>query len=248
MKRLLAVVALLSLFTGAQAATRITGRVVGVHDGDTLTVLTAGNVETKVRLHGIDAPESGQAFGNVSKQALSGMVFGKTVVVDALSHDRYGRVIGVVYLPEGNVNHAMVAYGYAWWYQEYASKSVALQYYQARARAARAGLWADPHAIAPWIYRKNPASPPTHTPRVAVPSANSFAPGAAAPQKTMQTPRAPSTTAFAPTPASTPYVYVTKTGKRYHRSYCQDQRSGLQRATLQEALRRGLTPCQTCRP
>ena len=147
MKRLLAVVALLSLFTGAQAATRITGRVVGVHDGDTITVLVAGNVQVKVRLYGIDAPESGQAFGNVSKQALSGLVFGKTVVVDALSHDRYGRVIGVVYLPEGNVNHAMVAYGYAWWYQEYAAKSTALQQYQARAWAARAAVRTAPHAL-----------------------------------------------------------------------------------------------------
>lgn len=59
----------------------VSARCVGVHDGDSITVLTAGNVQLKVRLEGIDAPELKQPFSQQSKEALSGLVFGKDVTL-----------------------------------------------------------------------------------------------------------------------------------------------------------------------
>lgn len=70
------------------------GKVVGVSDGDTVTVLSSSHEQIRVRLYGIDAPESEQPFGTKSKQSLSGLLFGKTVEVDEVDVDRYGRVVG----------------------------------------------------------------------------------------------------------------------------------------------------------
>lgn len=72
----------------------ITGKVIGVSDGDTITILDSGNRQHKIRLEGIDAPESNQAFGSRAKQSLSDLVFGKTVTVTSRKKDRYGRVLG----------------------------------------------------------------------------------------------------------------------------------------------------------
>ncbi|MGH8729146.1 MAG: thermonuclease family protein [Burkholderiales bacterium] len=96
---LLAIIAFaLSLTAQAQI---IEGKVVGISDGDTITVLDARRVQHKVRLSGIDAPEKRQAFGNVSKQNLARMVFQKEVIVDYGKRDRHGRIVGKVLL-EGN--------------------------------------------------------------------------------------------------------------------------------------------------
>ena len=83
---LLIVAAVLGL--GAGPAEPLHVRVVGVHDGDTLTALTADRTQLKVRLHGIDAPELGQPFGQASKRALSGLVFGKQVTLHTTGTDR----------------------------------------------------------------------------------------------------------------------------------------------------------------
>src|SRR5215831_13774790 len=69
----------------------VDGRVVGVSDGDTITVLDAAKMQHRVRLAGIDAPEKAQAFGERSKQNLSALVFGKDVRADCYKRDRYGR-------------------------------------------------------------------------------------------------------------------------------------------------------------
>ena len=87
--------ALLFVFSEAQALT-IEGRVVGVADGDTITVLDNTNTQHKIRLAGIDAPEKKQPFGNVSKKSLSDLVYGKQVSVDYNKQDRYGRTVGKV--------------------------------------------------------------------------------------------------------------------------------------------------------
>jgi len=95
--------ALLCLSATAQQQT-ITGKVVGVSDGDTITVLDANRQQHKIRLDGIDAPESSQDFGSRAKQSLSDLVFGKTVTVTSRKKDRYGRVLGTVTLDGKDIN------------------------------------------------------------------------------------------------------------------------------------------------
>ena len=131
----------------------ITARIVGVHDGDSITALAAGNVQLKVRLDGIDAPELKQPFSTQSKQALSGMVFGKVVSLHVSGQDRYKRTLAVVMVGGMNVNMEMARLGLAWWYEKY-SKDAALMAAQSEARAARRGLWSDPAPIPPWEWRR----------------------------------------------------------------------------------------------
>ena len=130
------------------ADTVIVGKVVGVHDGDTLALRTEDET-LKVRLSGIDTPELGQPFGNNAKQALSSMVFGRSVTISSTGKDRYGRSLGIVFLGNGNVNAQMIRMGMAWHYKQY-SDSVPMQQFENYARANRIGLWSDPNPIAPW--------------------------------------------------------------------------------------------------
>lgn len=136
----------------ARAANSHMWRVVGVQDGDTLTCLDENNQQQKVRLAEIDAPELGQDFGKVSREALASMVFGKTVEVVDDGKDRYGRWIGHVLVNGSDVNREMVATGNAWHYAAY-SKDQSLAQLQSQARAQQIGLWAQPNPVAPWQYR-----------------------------------------------------------------------------------------------
>jgi len=132
---------------------KIEGKVVRVVDGDTL-VLLADKTQYKIRLDGIDAPEKDQPFGNQSKKALSDKVYGKTVRMLSRGQDKYGRTLGIIYA-DGCVNTAMVREGWAWHYKEY-SDNKTLAKAEEEARAAKAGLWADAHPIAPWDWRHKP--------------------------------------------------------------------------------------------
>jgi endonuclease YncB( thermonuclease family) len=128
-------------------------RVVGVADGDTITVLD-GTTQVKVRLNGIDCPERRQAFGARAKQLTSDLAFGKTVTVRPFGEDRYGRTLGEVVLPDGRVlNQELVAAGIAWHYTQY-SKDETLAKLERRAREARVGLWSEERPVAPWEFRK----------------------------------------------------------------------------------------------
>ncbi len=143
----------LALITSQTLAADFTGRVVGVSDGDTITVLHNGKGE-RIRLHGIDCPEKRQAFGKRAKQLTSNLVFGKTVTVQVLDRDRYGRTIGDVILPDGRVlNQELVKAGFAWWYRRYAPDDETLAQLEREAREATRGLWADSHAVPPWEWR-----------------------------------------------------------------------------------------------
>lgn len=148
--------AILGLVAASSAvAATFTGRVVGVADGDTVTVLVDGNTQVKVRLNGIDAPEKSQAFGNRAKQFTSEQCFGQTVTVDDQGVDKYGRTVGEVILADGtNLNVALVENGFAWWYEKYAPDDARFADAEARARAAKRGLWSHAHAIPPWEFRK----------------------------------------------------------------------------------------------
>lgn len=130
----------------------LTGKVVGVADGDTITVLDDDNVQHKVRLAEIDAPEKAQAFGNRSKQALSALVFGKDVLVIDQGQDRYKRTIGRVYQGDMDVSAEQVKQGMAWVYRKY-SKDKTLLPLEAEAKAQRLGLWADSEPVPPWEWR-----------------------------------------------------------------------------------------------
>lgn len=94
------------------------GKVVGVSDGDTVTVLMSGR-PVKVRLAEIDAPEKRQPFGERSKQSLSDLVYGKQVKVNQQDLDRYGRIVGRVYVESIDVNVEQIKRGMAWIYRQY---------------------------------------------------------------------------------------------------------------------------------
>lgn len=138
--------------TAKDAPQTVTGRVVGVHDGDSITVLAPGNEQLKVRLEGIDAPELKQAFSRQSKQALSDLVFGKSVVLQVTGKDRYKRTLAVVMVDGMNANLEMVQRGMAWRFDKY-SKDAALLAAQNKAKAGKLGLWRDPEPVAPWEWR-----------------------------------------------------------------------------------------------
>ena len=158
MSRLVMLVALAISFSHLWAGT-LTGRVVSVADGDTITVLDASRKQHRVRLQGIDAPESRQAFGNVAKRGLSDLVAGQQVEVRFEKEDRYGRLLGVVYAGGQDVNLAMVSRGLAWHYTFYQRDQSILdrQRYalaQQQARQAGIGLWRDAQPTPPWNFRR----------------------------------------------------------------------------------------------
>lgn len=149
MKRLILVLALCL----SQAAFAWSGKVVNVHDGDTVTVLTPNNAQVKIRLAALDAPELKQAFGARSKQSLADMVYGKNVEVSGSRKDRYGRTLAKLWLDGVDINLAQIERGLAWHYLRY-DKNRAYTKAENDARAAQVGLWADANPVAPWVYRR----------------------------------------------------------------------------------------------
>lgn len=153
MTRILCFLSLLLALT-VQADT-LTGRVVAVADGDTLTLLTAGNQQVKVRLAGIDAPELRQPYGQKAKQALSDWAFGKTARVESPGPDKYGRTLGTVFVGAVNVNAALIEQGAAWVYRKYSHDPYLLTL-ESQAQAAKRGLWVLPldQRCPPWDWRR----------------------------------------------------------------------------------------------
>ena len=129
------------------------GKVVGVADGDSITVMHNGKGE-KIRLYGIDCPEKRQAFGKKAKQFTSGMVFKKVVKVEPVGTDRYGRTISWVNCDGKSLNEALLKADLAWHYKKYSSdKKLAIL--ENKARQTKAGLWIDPKAQPPWEFRRS---------------------------------------------------------------------------------------------
>lgn len=133
----------------------IVGKVVGVSDGDTLTVLDNSKRQYKIRLSAIDAPEKNQPFGMRSKQALSNLCFGKEAKVTPLKADRYGRTVADVDCGGRNVNEEQVRSGMAWVYRKYAKGYGDLYRLEDEARVGLRGLWADLEPVPPWEWRHN---------------------------------------------------------------------------------------------
>lgn len=140
-------------FVSGQASA-LEGKVVGITDGDTLTLLTAGKVQVKVRLAEIDTPESSQPYGEKAKQALSSLAFGKQANIEVQDQDRYGRQVGRVYVGKIDVNAELIRIGAAWVYRKY-NKDMGLLRLEDDARAAKRGLWAlaEAQRIPPWEWR-----------------------------------------------------------------------------------------------
>ena len=144
------------------SAETLTGQVLGVNDGDTLTLLVAGNHQVKVRLVGIDAPELKQPYGQQAKQALSALTFGKSARVESPEPDKYGRTLGTVFVGAVNVNAELVKQGAAWVYRAYPFPPE-LEALEAQAQAAKWGLWAlqPDQRCPPWDWRhKEPCGSP----------------------------------------------------------------------------------------
>lgn len=147
------------LFANTSAADTLNGRIVGVSDGDTVTILDDTNTRWKIRLLGIDAPEKKQAFGNRSKQSLSALVFNRQVVVEYSKKDKYGRTVGKVLVDGVDANLEQVKAGMAWHYKQYQreqSEADRVAYAQAeeRARVGQRGLWIDHEPTPPWDWRR----------------------------------------------------------------------------------------------
>ena len=146
----------------------ITGIVVSVTDGDTIKVLDENSNQHKVRLTGIDAPERGQPFGQASKKYLTALVSGKEVFVESNKNDRYGRVLGKVWVQPADcpscgktldINHAQLLAGMAWWYRYYAKQQSAedrgrYESAEDEAKARDRGLWSVPDPVNPYDWRK----------------------------------------------------------------------------------------------
>ncbi len=131
---------------------RFTGKVVAVLDGDSLMVLD-GRQQVEVRLHGVDAPERGQAFGNVCRRTLSNLAFGKTAAVQVVDIDRYQRRVSRLTVDGRDVGLEMIRAGCAWHYRQF-SDDAGYAAAEEEARRARRGLWQDATPVPPWTYRR----------------------------------------------------------------------------------------------
>lgn len=163
---------LFCLSLAATANADVAGKVVKVTDGDTTQVLTSEQELFKIRLTGIDAPESKQPFGNASRKNLADMVAGKEVLVESSKTDRYGRVLGKVWVKPSDcascgktldANHAQLLAGMAWWYRYYAKEQPPEdrgRYESAEEGAVKRnlGLWSEPSPVPPWDWRKGARS------------------------------------------------------------------------------------------
>lgn len=147
--------------TPASASGRQTlkGRVVRIADGDTVTVLDANDTQHRIRLQGIDAPESHQGFGAKSKKSLSMMIFDKDVTVVCDKTDQYGRLVGKIWWEGTDINPEQIRAGMAWHYKDYEREQstedrevYALA--ENEAWTARRGLWADSNPVQPSEFRK----------------------------------------------------------------------------------------------
>lgn len=157
LKTLLASLWFVSLIANALT---LEGVVVGVADGDTITVLDTTKTQHKIRLGGIDAPEKKQAFGNVSKKSLSDLIYGKQIIIDYTKQDRYGRIVGKVIFNGDDINFIQIKRGMAWFYRAYKNElsihdQSAYQKAEETAQIEKAGLWLDTQPIAPWDFRKS---------------------------------------------------------------------------------------------
>jgi endonuclease YncB( thermonuclease family) len=140
----------------------VEGTVTKISDGDTIQVVTPGQTKIKVRLYGIDAPETskpqkpGQPYGNESWNALEKKVRGKHVKVDIVDIDKYRRMVSIVWVGDRNINLEMVREGYAEAYPEYLKPPYRSSFLAAEkdAKAAKRGIWGLERHERPQDFRR----------------------------------------------------------------------------------------------
>jgi micrococcal nuclease len=152
------VVALVLCGAPVFAGEQFTGQVVGITDGDTISVMREGRA-VRVRLEGIDCPEKGQEFSQRAKQFTSDMVFGKAVTVAVRDIDRYGRLVARVSFNGEDVSLALVRSGLAWHFTRYSSDPQ-LATAETVAKFGKVGLWSHTNPIAPWEFRRSKGRSP----------------------------------------------------------------------------------------
>ena len=146
-------ISFLLFFTIYINAAELNGKVIHISDGDTIHVLTNDKKKYKIRLNGIDAPESSQDYGNKSKENLKRYIYNKDVTVIYKSKDKYNRLLGTVYLNKQDINLQQIKDGYAWVYKKYNNDSNYL-IAEKHARSSKKGLWAGINPLEPWVFRK----------------------------------------------------------------------------------------------
>lgn len=172
MKRICGVVLLWTIFFALPAWAKeplriIDGVVVKVVDGDTITV-DSGGTRVKVRLDGIDAPETekinrkteavtkpGQPYGEEALRALADKVSNQSVRLEVLAIDKYRRSVSMVWLGDRNINREMVQEGWAWAYRKYLDRSN--KYFlddEGIARSEKRGIWQEADPEPPWEFRE----------------------------------------------------------------------------------------------
>jgi len=135
--------------------------VVGINDGDTITVVFAHDgIQKKIRLATIDAPEYNQPFGRKSRQNLSDLAYRKNAIIISKGEDRYKRIVGEVLVGDVNLNVEQIKQGFAWYYKHHQKQQTPEEriiYSKAEdlAREKKIGLWSDENPIPPWDYRNN---------------------------------------------------------------------------------------------
>ena len=151
----------LMLFLVPQAELKtVNGEVIQIQDGDTLTVKTDRDKMHKVRLADIDAPEMGQPFGKPAKRLATDLALGKIVRVNYTTKDKYKRLIGKLFLPDGKLlNEEMIKSGLAWHYRVKNPHSSFLEKLEYKAWQKKLGLWIQESPLPPWEFRRENKSP-----------------------------------------------------------------------------------------
>jgi endonuclease YncB( thermonuclease family) len=159
---LLTLLLVLQLTCSANAGRIVEGMVKAVYDGDTIVLATREESRLKVRLYGIDAPETqkpdsaGQPYGDVSKRMLMYKIMGRRVSAEIVDIDQYKRAVAVIRYNGRDINRDMVVEGMAWAYRQYLQGPYASEYVrsEAGARSRRAGLWRESNPQPPWEFRR----------------------------------------------------------------------------------------------
>lgn len=233
-KLLLASIALL-LISAQTIIETYTGRIVGVTDGDTITFLTDSKEEIKVRLDGIDCPETNQAYGSKAKEFTAQLAFNKAAKLEKSGIDKYGRTLGVVILENGkNLNQEILKAGYAWHYKKY-NNDTQLADLESEARVKKLGLWQDSSPTAPWDFRR-PVNSSNETTYASI--------------NTVIV-RPPTAVAESMEAAPVDYVLICNSSSSYayHRYECRGLARcthGVSKVTKTEAIRMGRKACGNC--